>query len=44
MKEPYFNISPFLYKEKNAFQNLKKALYNELWATINKHQKIPSTH
>ena len=34
MKEPYFNIYPFLYEENKYLREFKERRYSELGATI----------
>ena len=34
MKDPYFNIYPFLYEENKYVWEFKERGYNEMWATI----------
>ena len=34
MKEPYFNIYPFLYEEQKYLREFKEKRYNELGAAI----------
>ena len=43
MKEPYFNIYPFLYEEQKYLREFKEKRYNELGAAI-KFLSIKSLH